>query len=120
MLYKALAYIMILLIAVQSVVAVVDSHQLHQSGSEHLSFEHSHDQAGNKSTPDKSRIQALQQSVLNNFDCHHCCHCHGVAQLFLPTVNDNSLLAHLGKEVVGYLNIYLSFRGSPDNPPPIS
>ena len=43
MIRHAITYLIIALIAMQSVVAVADAHQLHQSGTEHLTFDHEHD-----------------------------------------------------------------------------
>jgi len=73
-LVKAFALLLIL----QSVGAVADAHASHQSGSEHLTFEHDHhDQPLNISNPsDKSNI---------DFDCHHCCHCHGIHHHWIAT-----------------------------------
>ena len=114
-----LTYLLILLIAVQSVTSVWDSHQFHQSGTEHLTFEHSHEQSNN-SSPDKLDVISNQQTDLNNFDCHHCCHCHGVAQIYLPNVNGNILFSNTRDKKFFYRNTYLSIAPSQDNPPPIS
>ena len=43
--HRVITYLTIALIAVQSVMAVADVHQLHQSGTKHLAFDHEHDQA---------------------------------------------------------------------------
>lgn len=73
MLKRILTYLFVMLIGFQSVVAVGDVHQLHQSGSEHLSFEnHQHaDEA------QKHDHQLDASTVTEGPDCHHCCHCHG-------------------------------------------
>lgn len=86
---KFLSILLISLIAMQSVVAVADAHQGHQSNNEHREFDQNHDH--DLAAPD---LQVKSESTLvdnatdvKKYDCHHCCHCHGVAQLF---VADNS------------------------------
>jgi len=113
------AYILMLLVALQSVAGVWDSHQFHQSGSEHLTFEHSHEQSNN-SSPDELKVTSNLQAKLDKFDCHHCCHCHGVAQVYLPNVNENLFSSSSRDKKFGYRNTYLSITPSQDNPPPIS
>ena len=56
-----LSYLLITLIAMQSLWAVADTHRSHQSDSKHLSLE-----------VDVIDIEQ-QEEVLN---CQHCCHCH--------------------------------------------
>ncbi|MBV1919812.1 MAG: hypothetical protein KUG73_03965 [Pseudomonadales bacterium] len=40
---KVLTYLLVTMIAMQSFVAMADVHQPHQSGGQHLEFEHAHD-----------------------------------------------------------------------------
>lgn len=65
--YKTLIILLVMAVSFQSIAAVSDVHQSHQSGAEHLEFEHDHE-GDAKLTPQKE---------LSSFDCHHCCHCHG-------------------------------------------
>jgi hypothetical protein len=65
--HKPLIILLLLAVSFQSISAVADVHQSHQSGVEHLEFEHDHDSEPEIKTDDESR----------SFDCHHCCHCHG-------------------------------------------
>jgi len=89
---KWLSIILTALIALQSVNASIDTHQLHQSGQEHLSFEHDHDH--------DSSLKALSTDTLKNakniekspFDCHHCCHCHGTSNLYLSGLSSAIML----------------------------
>lgn len=118
MIRHAITYLMIALIAVQSVVAVADAHQLHQSGTEHLTFDHEHDQPTH--TP-----QVEQETKTNatlgstSLDCHHCCHCHGMAHFFLGSGSDSMPEVDLDSTLSGYQFHYSSYQSSPDNPPPI-
>jgi hypothetical protein len=59
----------------QSIVAVADVHQLHQEGTEHLSFDDEH----NHSEPNENHTELYEEGVTaeQDWDCHHCCHCHG-------------------------------------------
>lgn len=75
---RALTYFLLLLIALQSVVAIGDAHQLHQQGTEHLTFDetHQHDEVQVFDIlQDQKRYS--DSDPLDNLDCHHCCHCHG-------------------------------------------
>ncbi len=68
--HKFICLLLILTFVVQPVLTLADVHQFHQSGAEHLSFDHD-DQTTDKLTRDKNSA--------TQFDCHHCCHCHGAA-----------------------------------------
>ena len=73
---KGLSYLLIMLIALQSAMAMADVHQLHQDGVQHIEFDHDHGQNDN---PEKSSAKntTSQKPASTAFDCHHCCHCHG-------------------------------------------
>ncbi len=77
--YKSLIILLVLAVSFQSIAAVSDVHQSHQSGASHLEFEHEHE----------GDTKKLTQVDLNSFDCHHCCHCHGghVSSMLPPTFN---------------------------------
>lgn len=68
MLKKTIVFTFSVLMAFQSVFAIADMHQSHQSGLEHLEFTHNHDGEINQ-----------EKNLLgeSDYDCHHCCHCHG-------------------------------------------
>jgi len=73
---------MMLIIVLQSTASIADAHQSHQSGSEHLSFEHDHGAVADRDlTADKNSTSDASTSNVSaseiDFDCHHCCHCHG-------------------------------------------
>jgi len=94
-------FLLTALIALQSVSAVIDSHQLHQSGEEHLSFEHDHDKPTTDQIPDsKPMIKSLENSP---YDCHHCCHCHGTSTLYVSGFNCNFQLVVYEKKTFEYL-----------------
>lgn len=75
MLKRVLTYFLLTLVVLQSAVAMGDAHQLHQSGAEHLVFDDTH-------LHDDGHVADAQanhsnSSTAENWDCHHCCHCHG-------------------------------------------
>lgn len=114
----AITYLLIALIAVQSVVTVADAHQLHQSGTEHLTYDHEHDQP----TYNSQGEQEIETSATLGStcpDCHHCCHCHGMAHFFLGSGSDSMLEIDLDSILSGYQFHYSSYQSPPDNPPPI-
>lgn len=114
-----LAYLLTALIALQSVVTVADVHQYHQSGTEHLSFDHEHTIADLGSAKG-TKMKPVDGASKNPFDCHHCCHCHGMAHFFVI----NSQEPHTDRlpvmVLVDYEFTYTSYWGSLDTPPPIS
>jgi len=60
---------LMLALAAQSFLTMADVHQSHQSGTEHLNFDHDTHEHPQSSSVDIST---------DEFDCHHCCHCHSV------------------------------------------
>lgn len=110
MIRHIVTYLIVIMIALQSFVAMADSHQLHQSGTKHIVFEHQHDL--DNVMPD--------DSANSMFDCHHCCHCHGMSHPFLVSGEDSVIAISLGNEVSDYQASYFLFRTPPDNPPPIT
>lgn len=119
MIRYAITYLMIALIAGQSVVAVADVHQLHQSGTEHLTFDHEHDQPTYNTPRAEQEIKKNATSGSTSLDCHHCCHCHGMANFFLGSGSDSMPDVDLDSPLSGYQFHYTSYQSSPDNPPPI-
>lgn len=114
-----LLYMLLALIAVQSTVAVADSHQSHQTGAEHIEFEHEHNN-DNQSTQIK-QLSGIDTDTLTNiqFDCHHCCHCHGVAQFEIANSINNIYLNTDNYKVLENFFKYKSLLISPDLRPPI-
>lgn len=77
-------WLMIILIATQSVWSMADAHSGHQSGIEHQAFDHpegdhEHD------APSSSASQDANLDDTTTFDCHHCCHCHGAHSSFISS-----------------------------------
>jgi hypothetical protein len=89
-----LIIILVLAVSFQSVSAVYDLHQTHQSGVEHLEFEHDHDQL---------ELKIDNQDSQKSYDCHHCCHCHGshLTSLLPPKIN---LTLLYGNQIIPNLN----------------
>lgn len=65
--FKSFIILLLMAVSFQAMASVSDLHQAHQSGADHLEFEHDHDDAGDLDSQDD----------LVSYDCHHCCHCHG-------------------------------------------
>lgn len=114
-----LVYFLMALIVSQSVGVMADVHKFHQSGTEHLSFEHEHTPIDGDAI-ERQDLEAPQAISADVFDCHHCCHCHGVASVFIGGNWVGLPLAEPSEEQSSYHFISLSFQKSPDTPPPIS
>ena len=70
---KCLSYLLVALIALQSVVAIADSHPSHPETASHTALD---DQFYSPAASD-------HEGQLDAADCNHCCHCHNMAQIFL-------------------------------------
>jgi hypothetical protein len=119
MIRQYLTYLLTALIALQSVAAVADVHQFHQSGTEHLAFEHEHDLADTESHKFSDETPTNSEST-NPFDCHHCCHCHGMAHFYLGAIQESLMENKRTEQISNYWFVYLSHQSSPDTPPPIN
>jgi hypothetical protein len=80
---NSIQWLMIILIATQSVWSMADTHSAHQSGLEHLKFEHQHDDAHPQDADIQKDVSTANKQA--NFDCHHCCHCHGAHSSFITS-----------------------------------
>ena len=109
------------MIALQSTMAVADLHQSHQAGQEHLEFDHvdivDH-QSDYENSKKPSDIKSLTDNV-TSYDCHHCCHCHGVACHYFDNQQKNQF-SHLDSSTHLTSNFQFNSRStSPALRPPI-
>jgi hypothetical protein len=74
MIRSYVACLLALLIALQSVSAMAEAHELYKSGVDHLELDHFHGAYDSENAVDKS-FPDSSSSLLS--DCEHCCHCHG-------------------------------------------
>ncbi len=105
----------LLAFATQASSTAFDNHASHQAGTEHVSFEHEHS------------AEQTGQSELNStgfageaadFDCHHCCHCHGSHHVYLPVVVSHAgLTAFKGIQPDFYANLHKGFLRNLLRPP---
>lgn len=117
MLQKWLSYILVTLIAMQSVSAIADVHQSYQSGTQHLEFEHEH--APNQIDKNTQLERQETSSIDNPNDCQHCCHCHGTASFVLAGSKGNIDMYQFGQKSPEYSIAYHSHLLFPDLRPPI-
>ncbi|MCG8314314.1 MAG: hypothetical protein MI976_13990 [Pseudomonadales bacterium] len=112
MIRKALNCMLVILIVLQSVVALADIHQYHQEADSHVSFDdHAHE--------DIRPSNHAKDITDPQSDCHHCCHCHGGANPFLSKIQqDLNVDGHI-TTCPDYLFSKNTYLDSPDNPPPI-
>jgi len=117
MIKRWIFFLLAILIALQSVGAVIDNHQLHQSGQEHLSFEHEHERESGDLLPAPQEI--VKNVEISPYDCHHCCHCHGTPNLYVSGFSCSFLLSFHQKKSFEYLLILPSILLFPALRPPI-
>ena len=100
MIKKWLSYLFIALIVLQSAgTMATDDHQSHQDGIQHLEFDHGHE---SKSPNKKISIKKSNSYDSVDFDCHHCCHCHGTHLNYLPITAPNFLVSAKSLILNGY------------------
>jgi hypothetical protein len=90
--------VMALMIALQSVAAIADAHQSHQSGTLHLEFNQPY-QSADTDNEIQLTEQAPDKPGQSLYDCPHCCHCHGHG--FMALVGSSSPLAIFSGVVLG-------------------
>jgi|GEM_PF-473218 len=116
MVRKWLTTMLVILIALQSVVAIADVHQTHQTGTQHLEYDQDHrsHSASEKQTFEKD------SNAVSEYDCHHCCHCHGMAHFFLPSQNNSLDTPSSEQRILDFRLKYPSAFVTPDLRPPIA
>ena len=113
-----LSYVFAILIALQSVVAIADSHQDHQQQSDRLELTASHkltsdsdfhDAAFSADSPLTEHLHSFPDNEREapHPDCHHG-HCHHPAQAFLSLLNEKFALNLLSQGMFETVPTYLS------------
>ena len=118
MLKRCLSYLLVTMVALQSWLTIADTHQIHQTGTEHLTHEqeHLHDTEQLIDTHDSN---VSENSDITQYDCSHCCHCHSTGQVVLSSNQTDSFNNKVSQITSPYHFTYLSYSITPDNPPPI-
>jgi hypothetical protein len=112
---KLLNFTLVILIVLQSFVAIANSQEIHEIDIQHIQIEHSHEY--DRQIVDNELPIEGEHSVK---DCHHCGHCHGFHSQWLTQTKDSidhdKLIVHQYLYSFQYANAYS------DNPiiPPIS
>lgn len=131
-----MSYLFATLIALQSVVAIADSHQNHQQENERFELtgeylaqspdfslhqqtdEHSHQDSFSFSDQ-KADHKQEQANEAAHPDCHHG-HCHHPAQVFLALQTDKLKLTASSQQMAEINSSYLSALLAQDQRPPIA
>lgn len=117
MIHRFFTFLMITLIAMQSVIAMADIHQVHNSNLTHQTNNDHQIQA------DIEPIMFVDQQPTNSnpyqhLDCDHCCH--GACHFFIGVNQESISNLKIHNDATSYQAVYHSLVLSPDNPPPIS
>ena len=112
--------LLMVLVAMQSTMAVADLHQAYQTGQEHISFNHTDDITShpNSDQPDTQTNFETESDLTASYDCHHCCHCHGVACHYLLKDDTSFVLYQDNDAIFESFNLYNTRIISPDLRPP--
>ena len=115
---------MIALIALQSMTVVLDVHQFHQSGLNHILTNSQLIEIDPISAMDVDSdwqfedAKSIPGDVID-LDCDHCCHCHGMMSFFVVNGFKYDPAMSLSDKVAERQISYFSFFTLPDSPPPI-
>ncbi len=115
---KAINYILVALIALQSVAAFADVHFYQQNDTGHNDMGHVSTVGHHEHDINNQLIDTIEADATHD-DCKHCCHCHGSISPFLNKIQNVSNFSKGGSRCPDYLFSMISFQDSPDNPPPI-
>ena len=122
-------YIIALLIALQSVLAIADVHKTHKESEQHLTHlnseehllnQHSHSEFSSQSLLEsETNAESSTSSEINHVECHHN-HCHHSSVVFIIEHDENNLFA-LNVELFIHNNFqFKSPTLSPSLRPPIA
>lgn len=112
--------LLMVLIAMQSTIAVADLHQFHQINPEETQY--NSQQVGDVSNDVSNNDQVISNSKIQSntsYDCQHCCHCHGFVQFYLDNFDDTVLRVIEPKIINQNPSRFSSHVISPDLRPPI-
>lgn len=103
MLKRALTYVVLILVVLQSGMAMGDAHRLHQSGTEHVVFDENHRHLDGHGA-EKHHAEEVVSDDLSSakWDCHHCCHCHGHFSPAILVPTEPTLLSKSSSPVPDY------------------
>ena len=108
--------LLMVLIAMQSTIAVADLHQFHQLNTEdaELSYQQASDVSNSEQGNDNTKIKSN-----TSYDCQHCCHCHGFVQFYIDNF-ENTVLRVIEPKIINQNpSRFYSHVISPDLRPPI-
>ncbi|MCF6319911.1 MAG: hypothetical protein L3J83_11670, partial [Proteobacteria bacterium] len=118
-------HLLVVLIAMQSSMAVADLHQAHQAEQEHIGFNHSDDLASHSNQVNSNLLDtqpdfAVQPDITPSYDCHHCSHCHSSACHYsLKEETSSFLFRYNNDEIFENFSFYSTRIISPNLRPPI-
>jgi hypothetical protein len=108
--------------ASQTIATAFDSHSTHQEDNVKQSLSHRTIDESHKSHQEGALTVSnndADNTEKNQFDCHHCCHCHAPSGVYIAC-NDKSNLLHKGNDnvLLGKVTL-ISLWISPEHRPPI-
>lgn len=78
------SYLLAALIALQSVVTLADIHQVHETDTEHVTFDQDLCDLLSDTSRQTTSADAVSGNDADTSDGHHCCQCHGHFSQVLP------------------------------------
>ncbi len=109
MLQKCLSYFLVTLIALQSVLAIADTHSTHENSAAHIEFQ----------VEPSLDLDAQLTFDEGSLSCDHCCHCHNLAHTFLSAAAVSMMSVDHQIKFSNLSQSYPSNLSSPSFRPPI-
>lgn len=112
--------------ASQTIAAAFDFHRTHQESDTNQSLSHRTLDESHKSHQEDTLIAAHTELASdaeneeNQFDCHHCCHCHAPSGVYIACNLKSSLLHKGNDSILAGKAALLSLWISPEHRPPIA
>ncbi len=118
MLKKYLLYMLIALVALQSIDAMADAVKFHQPNSEFTELDYFSDNYLVSGSSEKSSLISENDTLSDDAD--HCCYCHGISNMLFTSEIFHTEAISLTNKINSLNQDYLSQLVSPDLRPPIA
>ena len=117
MIKQLLIISLMLMFALQTITSVYDSHESHQSGDTHLAFDADH--PDHHATDAEQHLNSAGDAEVD-YDCHHCCHCHGSSSVYASQDTSPAFKNLKSSQSLNLSPRFSNLSISPDLRPPIA
>lgn len=127
MIQRVITFLLIAMFAGQTVASAFDAHQSHQVEGVHVNVDESHNsheehqiQTNGQQLLAEANADSSSNSPNTNYDCHHCCHCHGSTPVYTLLKDSYYYPYNRDVQAVRIAVNFSSIATSPEHRPPIA